>query len=101
MFEHYDNQAEIDKVREMIEAISPNLKFSGFLMKIKNHNAVSAVYVTVPEKGNKEIINKLISNGFKKWLRKKGKSYGGWDANESYSMEITLKMHLPEPPKEG
>jgi len=96
MFEPYDNQSEIDKVQRIVENICPGLKINSFELRW-NTNTVVAVGVTLAVKGNKEIIKKLMSIGFRKRFMRKQESGFMYDG---YSMCIALKMPLPTPPKE-
>ena len=64
----YDNQKEIDKINEEIKSINPKLELSSFGI---NGNTVISVGLTIPVKGNSEVIKKLENIGFKKLYRQK------------------------------
>ena len=100
MREPYDNQAAVDKAQRMVESICPSLKITSCSLKW-NSNVVIEVGVTLPVKGNKEIIDKLVSIGFIKGHKRKKDFYNYWSISESYSMLIDMRMPLSEPPKEG
>lgn len=64
----YENQKEIDALQKAIAAIVPEIKLREFDL-VPGTNVVRKVIVHLDEKGNKPIIDKLISIGFKKKAR--------------------------------
>lgn len=87
----YDNQKEIDKINEEIKSIDSILKLSSFGM---DGNTVISVGLTLPVKGNAEVIKKLENIGFKKFCRYK--SYSGYESvvYKGYSMYQKMSMDL-------
>lgn len=100
MFEPYDNQADIDEIQRKIDEISPGLKLNYFSLRWNTRHAIEAG-VSIPLKGNKALIEKLVSIGFRK-----GQKRGVYDNSYRYlhgklTYLIDLHISLPEPPKEA
>lgn len=64
----YENQKAVDELRKIIDAITPGIKLNSFSVL---DNRVLTAIVDIDEKGNKSVINKLISIGFRKVARYK------------------------------
>lgn len=64
----YENQNEIDELRKAIALIDPGIKLQEFDL-FPGTNRVKKAIIHLDEKGNKPLIDKLISIGFKKKAR--------------------------------
>lgn len=64
----YENQKEIDALQKAIAAIAPEIKLREFDL-VPGTNVVRKVIVHLDEKGNKAVINQLLSIGFTKKAR--------------------------------
>lgn len=100
MVERYDNQSDIDEIQRKLDKISPGLKLDSFSLRWNTHHVFEAC-VTIPLKGNKALIEKLTSIGFRK-----GHKRGICNDPHSYVYRkltylIDLHISLPEPSKEG
>ena len=92
----YINQREVDAAAWELAAIDPKLKIEG--VSSRNNRAI-AVYVTLMEKGNKSLIDKLLAAGWVKSNRKKVAVEPGYGLVRStqydgYSFALTLKKSL-------
>ena len=96
MFE-YDNQSEIDKAKEIIQSIDPHLRLDRFTLKYGTCT-VTEVGLSLPLKGNKALIQKLESVGFKQGFISKGRSSSDsyWNLSTHYTMEISMKANLSD-----
>lgn len=92
--EPYVNQVEIDKMRAVLDNVSPGLTPSCYMLK-GDERIVTAIVVTIPMKGNKYVIEKLVSLGFKKGHKRKLGSSRAWGEYEKYSFQIDLTYYLP------
>lgn len=93
MIDSYKNQADVDKVKKLLESISPGLGIS-YYMTDNDFTTVHVIGLFVPEKGNKEIINKLLSIGFRKIRRRKVETGHYWDIGASYTMQVVLEISM-------
>ena len=93
MVDNYKNQADVDKVKKLLESISPELRISCYETDYE-FTTVHNIVLYVPEKGNKEIINKLLSIGFRKIRRRKVEEGGYWNMSASYTMQIVLGISM-------
>lgn len=93
MFENYENQADVDKVKKLIESISPGLRIS-YYGTDNEFKTVHNIGLYVPEKGNKEVINKLLSIGFRKIRRRKVENGRYLDMAASYTMQVVLEISM-------
>lgn len=93
MDDTYKNQADVDKVKKMLESISPGLRIS-YYMTGHEFTTVQNIGLYVPEKGNKEVINKLLSIGFKKIRRRKVEDGGYWNMSATYTMQVVLEISI-------
>ena len=64
----YENQKAVDELQAVIDTVAPGIRVRSF--SIRGNRALSAI-VDIDEKGNKAVINKLISIGFRKVARYK------------------------------
>lgn len=88
----YINQKEIDAVAQALRAISPELRIEGVSSR---GGKAFAVYLTIMEKGNKPLIDKLLAIGFQKAHRRKfddGRIFG--TQYDGYSFRLTLRKFL-------
>lgn len=92
--EPYDNQDYVDKVKAMIDDISPGLLPSGYYLTSDGRN-VTCVIVSLLVKGNKDIIEKLVSAGFEKGRKRKVETSREWCMYEGYTFRIDLRYYLP------
>lgn len=92
--EPYDNQVDVDKVKAIIADISPGLLPTGYYLTSDCKN-VTCVIVQLLVKGNKDVIAKLVSAGFKKGNKRKVETGREWCMYEGYSFKIDLIYHLP------
>lgn len=65
---NYENQKQVDELQKVIDATTPGIKLQSF--SVLDNRALTAI-VDIDEKGNKSVINKLISIGFRKVARYK------------------------------
>jgi len=96
IFTPYDNQADIDELQRMVEAVCPGLQLRHFRLECGT-NFVTSVGITLDVAGNKKNIEKLKLIGFKE-LRKRKKQF--FVMHAGYSMVVDMCMTMPEPPKE-
>ena len=91
-FEKYDNREQLAELERQIKAIDPKLTFGGFSL---NGNRVTVVYVSLLEKGNKPVIEKLRAIGFEKDWREKVKNNDFYNPQYSgYQMRVRMAKHL-------
>ena len=81
---NFSNQNEVDALEKAVQELDPTLTLRRF--GIAGDRAISAGF-TLKEKGNKKLIDALISMGFRKTLRRKAMS--------SKDYYITLERSLP------
>lgn len=93
MGDSYKNQADVDKVKKLLESISPGLRISYYMLD-DEVDTVKNIGLYVPEKGNKEVINKLLSIGFRKIRRRKVESGHYWDLAAPYTMQVVLEISM-------
>lgn len=86
----YDNAQQIEDLQKILYEISPELKLCGFTL---DGNRATTAGISIPEKGNKDIIDKLLSMGFKK-KRKSKKTERPWDAFSPYYFIVWLEKIL-------
>lgn len=65
---NYENQKQVDELRKTIDATTPGIELQAF--SVCDNRAIAAI-IDIDEKGNKTVINKLISIGFRKVSRYK------------------------------
>lgn len=90
----YINQREIDAVAEELRSISPELRIEG--ISARNGKAF-AVDLTIMEKGNKPLIDKLLAIGFQRAHRRKfddGRIFG--TQYDGYAFRLTLRKFFGE-----
>lgn len=92
MIDSYKNQADVDKVKKLLERVSPKLRIS-YYMTDDAFTTVRVIGLYVPEKGNKEVINKLLSIGFRKIRRRKVEN-GHYYMGASYTMQVVLEISM-------
>lgn len=93
MLDQFSNQADVDKVKKLLESISPDLRIS-YYMTDDGFNVVQNIGLYVPEKGNKKVISKLLSIGFIKKCRRKVESGNIWDLEAPYTMQVILEISM-------
>ena len=93
MWEDYTNCKEINELQNTLYGISPNLKLAGFTLSNGDEKRATHAMLVVEEKGNKRIIEKLLSMGFSK-RRRQRTSRHCWDMADNYSFLVTLEKHL-------
>lgn len=89
MYKKYANADEIEKIQNEVSSICPDLKLNRFML-VDDNIAVS-VGLEIVEKGNKRIIEKLSSIGFRKFLRIKKENYHMYDG---YSFLIIMEKSV-------
>lgn len=65
---NYENQKQVDELQKIIDDTTPGVKILCFSV---SENRVLSAIIDIDEKGNKSVINKLISIGFSKKARYK------------------------------
>lgn len=65
---NYANQKQVDELQKIVDATTPGIKIQSF--SVYDNRAIAAI-VDIDEKGNKPVIKKLISIGFRKVARYK------------------------------
>lgn len=90
------NQAELDAVIKEVTSIKPDLQDNIYVTH--KDNMAIAVNVELPQRGNKEIINKLLAVGFKVARRKKATGFDSVYGNQydGYSMLVVLRKKFYE-----
>lgn len=88
MYTKYANAEEIEKIQLEVSKICPDLKLNRFTSR---NNIVYEVGLEIVEKGNKHIIEKLQSIGFRKFLRIKKELYSMYDG---YSFLILMEKDI-------
>lgn len=78
----YDNQEQVDEIKQQLLQIDPSLEVGGYGI---NENIVTYVTITLPVKGNSAVIKKLQELGWKKEWREKEKE----GVNKGYTREST------------
>lgn len=94
MSDFFINQDDVDKVKKLLESISPELRIGYYVMDSDVKNVVRNIGLYVPEKGNKEVINKLLSIGFMKMRRRKVEDGHYWDLVANYTMQVVLEISM-------
>ena len=88
----YENHEQLAELDRQIKAIDPKLTFGGFGL---DGNRVTSAFVSLLEKGNKPIIEKLLAIGFEKRWREKVKNTDYYDPKYSgYQMRVRLAKYL-------
>ena len=93
MWEDYANCKEINELQNTLYSISPNLRLGGFTLSMGDKERASHAILVVEEKGNKRIIEKLLSMGFRKIRRQRTRRHY-WDMADNYSFLLTLEKPL-------
>lgn len=99
----YTNQADIDKVQEILNGISPGLRISSCLLN-PEENAAIVVGICLPVKGNAEIIKKLEAAGFRKVAKYKPRAStirSIWGESNGSAFWLNMSYRVPKPPKEA
>lgn len=65
---NYENQKQVDELQKILDATTPGVKLRCF--SVCDNRFLTAI-VEIDEKGNKTVIEKLISIGFRKMARYK------------------------------
>lgn len=96
----YSNQAEIDKINEKLKKVAPGLRLSGFSLRWGSDEVYEAS-VTIPLKGSKEIIRKLVALGFKTKGKRMVSQYTGWGYSAPGHYVIDLCIPVPTAKEEA
>lgn len=96
----YSNQAEIDKINEKLKKVAPGLRLNSFLFDSES-NEVHEASVTIPLKGSKEIIRKLVALGFKTKGKRMVSQYTGWGYSAPGHYVIDLCIPVPTAKEEA
>lgn len=98
-FSCFSNREELERIERCIQAIDPGLSINMVGTGWIDSYAIQ-IGVTIPQKGNKKIIDQLVRMGFS--VKGKRASNSGWMAynyGEPRRFLVDLVMRLP-PPKE-
>lgn len=94
MYKKYVNHSEIEELQKTLHSISPNLRLSRFsLAPGEEKPRATAAGLYIMEKGNKHIIEKLLSMGFRKMHRERTRN-GYADMYDGYSFVLILEKPL-------
>lgn len=91
MYTKYENAKDVAELERLIKSISPDLRITG--IGIAN-NLVTRASVLVLEKGNKQVINKLLEMGFRKSWREKVRRHDGETDYSGYAFQVRLEIAL-------
>lgn len=92
MYKEYVNSSQIEELQKTLHSISPDLRLSRFALAPGEKRAVAAgLYIM--EKGNKHIIEKLLSMGFRKIHRERTRN-GYADMYDGYSFVLIFEKPL-------
>ena len=95
----YSNQADIDELQRKLFEVSPTLKLNHFV-SCGGVSYACCTGVTVPLKGNKKLIDKLVLMGFRKGHKRGVSKYNGFGCRQSLHYLIDMDFYLPKPAEE-
>ena len=90
----YKNQKDLDKINEKLRAIREDLEITR--ITAGGDKVIQSVGLTVKEKGNKDLIEKLKDLGFEKKRRKKVVERGTDTNYAGYSYLLIMEKDLQE-----